>query len=76
VGNSLDMIAIEGAWMPIRISIALDWKILPHTIEWTDRAWRAEWANLHQDEIRVWICRTAVVKQLVTEDEGGNELHA
>jgi len=37
VGNSLDMTAIESAWMPIRISITKDWN-RPHTIKWTDRA--------------------------------------
>jgi hypothetical protein len=75
VGNSPDMTAIKSAWMPIRISITQDWN-RPHTIEWTERAWRAEWANLHQDKIRAWICRMAVVNQLVIEHEGGNEFHA
>jgi hypothetical protein len=74
-GNSPDMTAIESAWMPIRITITQDWN-RPHTIEWTERAWRAEWANLHQDKIRAWICRMAVVNQLVIEHEGGNEFHA
>ena len=75
VGNSPDMTAIESAWMPIRITITQDWN-RPHTIEWTERAWRAEWVNLHQDKIRAWICRMAVVNQLVIEHEGGNEFHA
>ena len=41
VGNSPDMNAIKGAWMPIRIAITQDWSA-PHTLEWTDRAWRGE----------------------------------
>ncbi len=41
VGNSLDMNAIEKAWMPMRIAITRDWN-RPHTIKWSDRAWRAE----------------------------------
>jgi len=41
IGNSPDMNAIEGAWMPIRIAITKDWGA-PHTLEWTDRAWRGE----------------------------------
>jgi hypothetical protein len=75
IGNSPDMSAIEYAWMPIRIAITKDWN-RPHTIEWIDRAWRTEWANLHQDKIRAWICRMAVVNQLVIDHEGGNEFHA
>jgi len=31
---------------------------------------------LHQDKIRAWICRTAVVNQLLIEHEDGNEFHA
>ena len=39
IGNSPDMNAIEGAWMPMRIEITQKWGE-PHTLEWTDRAWR------------------------------------
>jgi hypothetical protein len=74
VGNSPDMNAIESGWMPMRISITKDWN-RPHTIEWTERAWRGEWENLHQDKIRSWVARMAVVNQLVIEHEGGNEFH-
>jgi len=35
IGNSSDMNAIEGAWMPMRIAITKDWRA-PHTLEWTD----------------------------------------
>jgi hypothetical protein len=45
IGNSPDMNAIESAWMPIRIAITKDW-IAPHTLEWTDRAWKGEWAKI------------------------------
>jgi len=41
------MNAIESAWMPIRIGITNIWN-QPHTIEWSDRAWKGEGANLHQ----------------------------
>jgi hypothetical protein len=37
IGNSPDMNAIEGAWMPMRIRITQEWNA-PHTLEWTDRA--------------------------------------
>ena len=68
------MNAIEQAWMPMRKRITKDWN-RPHTIEWTDRAWRAEWENIHQDQIRSWVCRMVVVNQLIIEDEGGNNFH-
>jgi len=74
VGNSLDMNAIESAWMLIQIAITKIWN-RPYTIEWSDRAWKAEWANLHQDRIRAWICRMAVINQLIIEHEGGNDFH-
>jgi hypothetical protein len=45
-GNSPDMNVIEKAWMPMRIAITKDWN-RPYTIEWSDRAWRGEWDNLH-----------------------------
>jgi len=61
--------------MPIRIAITKDWN-RPHTIKWTDRAWKAEWANLHQDKIRAWVCRMAVIYQLVIDYDSGNEFHA
>ena len=51
VGNSLDMTAIKSAQMPIRITITQDWNRL-YTIKQTERAQKAEWANLHQDKIR------------------------
>jgi hypothetical protein len=45
------MNAIEKAWMPIRIDITKIWN-RPHTLEWTERAWYAEWKALKQDQIR------------------------
>lgn len=74
VGNSPDMNAIEKAWMPMRIGITKDWN-RPHTIEWSDRAWRTEWDNLHQDQIRAWVARMAAINTLIIEHEGGNEFH-
>lgn len=74
VGNSPDMNAIEGAWMPMRIQITREWGA-PHTLEWTDRAWRAEWAALPQDRIRALVARMAAVNTLIIECEGGNEFH-
>jgi len=68
------MNAIEQAWMPIRIKITQNWGA-PHTMEWTERAWRAEWEALHQDQIRVWVIRMAAINTLVIEHEGGNEFH-
>jgi hypothetical protein len=60
--------------MPIRIVITKDWN-RPYTIEWSNRAWRGKWENLHQDQIRAWICRMAAINQLVIKHEGGNEFH-
>ena len=37
VGNSPNINATEGAWMPMRIAITRDWGA-PHILEWTDRA--------------------------------------
>lgn len=60
--------------MPIRITITKDWN-RPHTIEWSDRAWRAEWDNVHQDKIRAMVARMAAVNTMILECEGGNEFH-
>jgi hypothetical protein len=53
-GNSPDMNAIEGSWMPMRIAITTDWGAL-HTIERTERAWRGEWDKIPQDKIRAMV---------------------
>jgi hypothetical protein len=74
VGNSPDMNAIEGTWMPMRITITKDWGS-PHTIEWTDRAWRGAWADIPQDKIRALVTRMAAINTLIIEHEGGNEFH-
>jgi hypothetical protein len=35
------MNAIEGVWMPLRIAITKVWNA-PHTLEWTEQAWRTK----------------------------------
>ena len=37
--------------MPIRIAITQDWGA-PHTLEWTDRAWQGEWAQIPSQNSR------------------------
>jgi hypothetical protein len=74
VGNSPDMNAIEGTWMPMRIEITQKWGE-PHTLEWTDRAWRGAWDDFPQDKIRALVARMAAVNTLIIECEGGNEFH-
>jgi hypothetical protein len=74
IGNSPDMNAIESAWMPLRMNITRDWN-RPHTIEWTERAWKAEWEALPQDIIRGWVHRMIDINQLVIDHFGGNEFH-
>jgi hypothetical protein len=56
VGNSLDTNVIEKLWIPMRIAITKDWG-RPHTIEWLDRAWRAEWENVHPEKLRAAVSR-------------------
>jgi hypothetical protein len=68
------MNAIEGVWMPIRIGITKDWGAL-HTLEWTERAWRAEWESFTMDKIRYLVARQAAINTLVIKCEGGNEFH-
>jgi hypothetical protein len=68
------MNALEQAWMPIRIAITNTWN-RPHTIEWTERAWRGEWDKLHQDKIKAMVARMAAINTLIIECEGGNEFH-
>jgi hypothetical protein len=74
IGNSPDMNAIEGAWMPMRIEITQKWGE-PHTLEWTDRAWRGAWDDFPQDKIRALVARMAAINALIIECEGGNEFH-
>jgi hypothetical protein len=74
IGNSPEMNAIEGVWMPLRIEITKEWNA-PHTIEWTDRAWRAEWEKFPQERIRALVTRMAAINSLIIEFEGGNEFH-
>jgi hypothetical protein len=73
-GNSPDMNAIEQAWMPLRISITNVWN-RPHTLEWTARAWYAEWEALSQDLIREWVHAQIDINQRILDDEGGNHFH-
>ncbi len=73
-GNSPDMNAIEKAWMPMRINITKVWN-RPHTLEWTERAWYAEWKALEQDEIRGWVHHMIEVNQRIIDNEGGNQFH-
>ena len=68
------MNAIEGAWMQLRIAITKEWNA-PHTIEWTDRAWRAEWDKFPMDRVRALVARQAAINNLIIEFEGGNEFH-
>jgi hypothetical protein len=74
ISNSPDMNAIEGTWMPMRITITKEWNA-PHILEWTDRAWRAEWEQFPQDKIRALVARMAAINTLIIECEGGNEFH-
>lgn len=73
-GNSPDMSAIEKAWMPMRIKITKVWN-RPHTLEWTARAWYAEWEALEQDTIREWVKEMIVNNQRILDDEGHNSFH-
>jgi hypothetical protein len=66
IGNSPDMNALEGAWMPMRIAITKDWGA-PHTLEWTDRAWRGQWDLLPQEKIRALVARMAAINTLIIE---------
>ena len=60
--------------MPIRIKITQEWGA-PYSLEWTDRAQRAEQDNLSQDKIRALVTRMAAINTLIIEYEGGNEFH-
>jgi len=60
--------------MPLRIEITQQWNAL-HTIEWTNRAWRAEWEKFPQERIRSLVTRIAAINNLIIEFEGGNEFH-
>lgn len=73
-GNSPDMNAMEEAWMLMRINITQVWN-RPHTLEWTERAWYAEWEALEQDEIREWIHHMMEINQRILDHEGGNQFH-
>jgi hypothetical protein len=73
-GNSPDMSAIEKGWMPMRISITHVWN-RPYTLEWTARAWYAEWEALDQDVIRGWIHEMIENNQRIIDDQGGNHFH-
>jgi hypothetical protein len=68
------MNAIEKAWMPMRIDITKVWN-RPHTLEWTERAWYAEWEALKQDEIREWVHHMMEINQRILDHEGGNQFH-
>jgi transposase len=73
-GNSPDMNAIEKAWMPMRILITNVWN-RPHTLEWTARAWYAEWEALSQDDIRTWVHSMIETNERILLDEEGNHFH-
>lgn len=73
-GNSPDMNAIEKEWMPLRIAITNVWN-RPHTLEWTARAWKAEWEAMPQERIRGWITEMMENNQRILDNEGGNEFH-
>jgi hypothetical protein len=60
--------------MLLRIEITKEWNA-PHIIEWTDRAWRAEWEKFPQERIRALVTRIAAINSLIIEFEGGNEFH-
>ena len=60
--------------MPLRIAIIKEWNA-PHTIEWTDCAWRVEWEKFPQDRICALVVRQAVINSLIIEFEGGNKFH-
>lgn len=68
------MNAQEGTWMPMRIPITRDWGA-PHTLEWTDRAWRGQWELFPMEKIKALVARMAAVNTLIIEHEGGNEFH-
>jgi hypothetical protein len=74
IGNSPNINAIEGAWMPIRIKITQEWGA-PHMLEWTDRVWRTEWDWIPQDKIRAMVARMAAINTLIIEFEGDNCFH-
>jgi hypothetical protein len=60
--------------MPMRIEITQKWNA-PHTLEWTERAWRAEWESIPIEKIRYLVVRQAAINSLIIECEGGNEFH-
>ena len=59
----------------MRIVITQDWG-RPYTIEWSDRAWRAEWEAVLMEKIRAAVVRQAAVNTLILECEGGNEFYS
>jgi len=60
--------------MPMRIEITNVWNH-PHTLEWTARAWYAEWEALEQDTICGWISEMVENNQQILDDKGGNKFH-
>ena len=68
------MNVIEKAWMSMRILITNVWN-RPHTLEWTARAWYAEWEALSQDNIRTWVHSMIETNERILLDEGGNHFH-
>ena len=60
--------------MPLRVVITKDQK-RPHTLEWTARAWKAEWEKYPQKEIQKLIIHQEEVRDEVEEDQGGNHFH-
>ena len=61
--------------MPLRIVITKEWNA-PHTIKWTNRAWRAKWDKFPQDRIlRALITRQVTINTLILEFKERNEFH-
>jgi hypothetical protein len=60
--------------MPMRIAITNVCN-RPHTVEWTERAWYAEWDAIQQYEAREWVHRMIKVNQEILDHEGGNEFY-
>jgi len=66
--------AIEGIWMLLRVVITKDWN-RPHTLEWTARAWKAEWKKYPQEAIQNLVLHQEKVREEVEKDQGGNAFH-
>ena len=61
--------------MPMRIEITQKWGE-PHTLKWTDRAWRGSWDDFPQDKIRALVARIATINTLIIKYKGGNKFYS